>query len=468
MNKSESVTKSLFKLAVPIIFVNILQTAYTLTDTFWVGRLGADAVAAVSVTFPVLFFLISLGGGFAVAGSTLVAQYYGAKNKKMINFVSAQTVSITLIVSLLLSFVGYQMSPVVLKILGIKGEVLGYAVDYLRISFLGLVFGFGYAMFQAIMRGIGEVKLPVFIALGGVLLNLVLDPLFIMGWGSIPANGVVGAAYATIGTQGLSTVIGMFVLFSGRYGIKPSHIKDFLLDWTFVKRVIKLGIPASIEQSVRALGLTFMVGLVASFGSLAVAAYGIGFRVLSFVIIPALGFAMASSVLVGHNIGAGNKQRAFDTAKLSAKWGFFVISIFGILSFIFANDLIKAFVPNDPEVIKMGAHFLRIMSLTFGLMGIQQSVIGAFRGAGSTFSAMVFALISFWVVQFPLAFVLSRFTSLGLEGIWWAFPISNIINSSLAYTWFLKGGWQNNKLTEEKELVEDVTEETLVEEGLLR
>ena len=197
-----SIVRSLVALSLPIVFANILQTAYQLVDTFWVGRLGGEAVAAVSVSFPLIFLMIALGGGLAVAGSVLVAQYVGARNAARVNHVTAQTLLMVGVVSVLLAAVGYGSSAYALGLMGVTPPTLGDATRYLQVSFLGLPFTFGYFVYQSVLRGIGEVRAPVYIVFGTVLLNLALDPLFIFGWGPIPGAGVTGAAYATIGTQG--------------------------------------------------------------------------------------------------------------------------------------------------------------------------------------------------------------------------------------------------------------------------
>jgi len=191
--------------------------------------------------------------------------------------------------------------------MGAEPAVYAAAVSYIRISFIGMVFVFIYMVFQSLMRGVGDVKTPMYIVFGAVLLNLIFDPLFIFGYGFVPAFGVAGAAVATIGTQGLAAIIGLAILLSGRHQLHL-QLNDLKLDVALFKKMFRLGLPASIEQSTRALGMTVMTFLVASFGTLTLAAYGIGSRILSFVIIPALGFSMATSTLVGQNIGAASDQ----------------------------------------------------------------------------------------------------------------------------------------------------------------
>ncbi len=432
---------SLISLALPIIFANILQTTYQLIDTFWLGRLGADAVAAVSLSFPVLFLVLSIGSGLTLAGTVMVAQYKGADNQTMVNFSSSQSVFLILLISILLAVISYFSAGPLMTIIGAGPEIYDDSVAYFKVSSFGFVFLFLFFIFQSLMRGIGNVMLPVYIILFTVFLNLVLDPLFIYGYGPIPGYGVAGAAVASIITQGLSAAIGLYILFRGKNGIKIK-LSSMYFDMINLKRTFKLGFPASVEQSTRALGMTMMVILVTSFGSEIVAAYGIGARILSFIVIPALGLGIATTSLVGQNIGARKIKRAEQVANLSNKIAFFGLTGFGIILFIFAEPLTAFFIPNDPDVIRDGALFIKIMAPSFGLLGVQQVMNGTFNGAGFTKASMLISILSLWIVRFPLAYVLSYNTPLSYEGIWWAFPISNLIAAIVAFIYFKMGYWK--------------------------
>ncbi len=459
------IIRSLIQLSVPIVMANVLQTAYQLVDTFWVGRLGKEAVAAVSLSFPIIFLLISLGGGLTIAGTILVAQHRGRKDEKQVSHVVAQTMISMLLISVVISVVGYFISEPILHWMGAEPEVLPDAVSYLHVSFLGMVFMFIYFVYQSLMRGVGNVKTPFFVVLMTVLLNLVLDPLFILGWGPIPAFGVTGAALATIGTQGIAALVGLALLIRGKEGVRLSF-RGFRFDYPLIRTMLSLGLPASLSQSTRAFGLTVMSFLVASFGTLTVASYGIGIRVISFIIIPAIGLSMATSTLVGQNLGAEKLDRAEQVARQALRMGVTVLTLLGILVFIFAKIIVTAFIPDDPEVIKSGVAFVRAMALTYGFIGVQQTTIGAFNGAGETKLPLILSLMAFWVFQFPVALILSKYTHLGEWGIWIAFPFSNVMTGSLAYWWFMKGAWKHKKLISKKEkLEEDVLFESIVEEG---
>lgn len=440
--------RALRTLSLPIILGNLLQTGYQLTDAFWVGRLGAPAVAAVALSFPVTFLVIALGSGLAMAGSVLIAQYAGAGRQDMVDHVAGQTMMMVLLTSILLGAAGYLLAPSLLTLLGVAQDVRAGALGFMRVSFVGIVFVFTYAMFQALMRGIGRTRLPLLIILGTVLLNFALDPLFIFGWGPMPGAGVVGAAMATVVTQGLAAAVGIAILLKGRHGI---HLKweNLRPDSAYIRKAFLLGLPGSIDLSTRALGLMAMSFLVAGFGTLPTAVYGVGSTIIQVVTIPAAGLSMALSILVGQNLGAGKVERAARIALLGIVYGFGALSAIGLFVFADAPKLVAFFVPSDSEVIAAGTAFLRIMALTWGGIGIQFSIVAVLRASGHMVHAMAIALVSQWVIQFPLACLLSKHSYLQVDGIWWSFPASNLATAVLALAWFANCNWKRGRITNE-------------------
>src|ERR1700722_7360727 len=456
---------ALIRLAIPITLGNLLQTGYQLTDAFWVGRLGAAAVAAVSISIPVTFLVIALGAGLGIAGAILSAQYMGAGRQDMVNHVAAQTMMMVTITSAVLGAAGYVVAPYLLELLGVEPDVYAGALGFMRVSFIGIIFVFAYGMFQALMRGVGETRTPLMIVFGTVLLNFLLDPLFIFGFGPLPPQGVMGAALATLGTQGLAALLGITIFLRGRHGIQLSW-RDFRPDPVYIKRAFFLGLPGSIELATRGLGPMLLSFLVASFGTVTLAGYGVGSNILQFVTIPAWGLSQAVSTLVSQNMGARNPARASRAAFLGAGTGFVVLSLVGLLAFILAPALVAFFVPRAPGVIAEGAQFIRIMCLAWGGVGVQLCVVSAFRASGNMLAAMVIALVSQFMLQFPLAYILSKHTTLGAYGIWWSFPITTIVVALVSLCWFAQGGWKTTVLTEEARQVAQVAEETIAEEGI--
>ena len=456
---------ALVRFAIPVMLGNLLQTGYQLTDAFWVGRLGAAAVAAVSLNMPVMFLVIAAGAGFGIAGATLCARYAGAGDQDMVNHVAAQTMMTVALISAVVALAGYALAPHLIHWLGVAPDVYENALSFMRVSFFGVIFVFLYAMFQALMRGVGQMRMPLVIVMCMVVLNFALDPLFIYGAGPLPPQGVTGAAFATLLTQALAAAAGLLLLFRGRHGIKLTWA-NLRPDFDYIKRAFLLGLPGSVELSARGLGPMAMSFLVAGFGTQTLAAYGVGANVLQFITIPAMALSMSVSTLVGQNIGAGSPARAERAAKLGILMGLGLLSVVGISVFVFAPAVVAFFVPADPGVIAEGAHFIRLMCLTWGGIGVQLCVVSAFRASGNMMAAMIVALVSQCIFQLPLAYVLSKMTSLQAEGIWWSFPIANIATAVFCMLWFARGGWQKAVPSTDGHLAATITDEEIAEVGI--
>jgi putative MATE family efflux protein len=432
-----SITLILLRLAIPIIFANLLQTAYQLTDTFWVGRLSAVAVAAVSFSFPISFVFSSIGGGLPIAGAVLLAQYAGRGDQESLNHVAGQTLLMVLFVSLVLTAGGYALAEPLLRLMGAGPDVLPDAAQFLRVTVIGQLFVFGFVAYQALTRGLGVVYVPMCIVFLTVLLNFALDPLFIFGHGPIPPMGCAGAAMATLCTQALASLIGFTLFFRGRHGIEVGW-RHFRPDWSMFGVLFRLGFPISIEQAAIALGMTAMTMLASTFGTITVAAYGIGFRVQTGILIAAIGLSMATSTVVGYNVGARHYERARQANRASCTIAFFGLLGIGVGLFFTGESVARFFMPQGGAAIGESAHFIRVMALAFGFMGVQHVLWGTIRGTGNTFTPMVLAILSFWAFRFPIGYVLSRPVMFGREGLWWSFPIAFILTAATTWFWYTR------------------------------
>jgi Na+-driven multidrug efflux pump len=212
--------------------------------------------------------------------------------------------------------------------------------------------------------------------------------------------------------------------------------------------------------------MTVMTFLIATFGTVAIAAYGVGTNIFMFVLIPAMGLSMATAALVGQHIGAGKVERATHIAHLSAAIAFVALSAIGVSVYLGAYAIVAFFVPGDAAVIAEGGRFLRVFALSFGFLGLQLALIGVFRAAGQMVVTMALALVSQWALQFPLAYALGKHTRYGLDGLWYAFPTATVVTTIVAVVWFMKGDWKRSRLTDSEAFAERVTEEVLVEEGV--
>ncbi|GAB7260268.1 MATE family efflux transporter [Dickeya ananatis] len=301
-------------------------------------------------------------------------------------------------------------------------------------------------MLQSLMRGAGEVRIPLLITLGTLILNAIMDPLFIFGYGIIPAFGVAGAAIATLINQGIAMIAGLLVLRFGRVGLKI-YFRAMKPKVDMVKSVVRLGMPASIELCAHALGASGMMTLVTGLGTDVTAAYGVVININALVIVPAIGMSIATATLVGQNVGAGQSERARAIGRLSGAISFLILTAIGLIGAVFSPYIIGTFAPDQSMVIAHGTHFFHLIAPSYGLIGLQMALNGAFRATGRTMTTMVLALVSQWLIQIPLAWGLSHYTSLGVSGLWWAFPITNLFMAGLTIMFFERIDWQRSRLT---------------------
>jgi putative MATE family efflux protein len=306
---------------------------------------------------------------------------------------------------------------------------------------MSTIFVFAFAVYQSIMRALGKVSLPMYIILFTVILNFFMDPLFIFTFGL----GTVGAAWATILSEVINTLIALWLILKGRSEIVLER-KNFTPNWKELKKILKVGIPGSMEQFFRSAGLVLITFLVTGFGVSSIAAYGVGGEVLGLVMIISLSFMMSTSIMVGRSVGAGRLERAEAITRALAKISFFVLTILGIFLFFFAENVSRLFIPNDLEVIKQSAEYIRIISLFFGFFGLQQVFNAAFTGAGDTITSMVLSIFSFWILRIPVAYILSHHTSLGFFGVGWSFSITCVIAALLGYLVFRFGKWKERRI----------------------
>jgi putative MATE family efflux protein len=452
---SGSIPKSLFFLSFPIIITNLLQVGYNLADTFWLGRYSTDALAAISLGFPLVYLFISLGLGLTVAGSVLVAQHTGAEQSERAEYAASQTVVFTLLAGVGLGILGFNFIGELLQVFAAEPTVLALAVNYMEIISLGLPFLFGFTVFIALMRGAGGTVTPMLVMLGTVILNVALDPLLIFGVGPFPQLGVEGAAVATIFARGSAMVVGLWLMLRGSHGIQI-HPRQMIPDLGYSRKLLRIGIPASIENTGRAISVNAVLVIVTLFSTPVVAAFGVGIRVFSMVFMPAIAIDRGVEAMTGQNIGAGRDDRVVATNRFAAKTSLVLLSTIGILTFAFAPDIIRLF-DSTPAVVGEGATFLRWIAPTFGFVGVLRAYSGGFRGAGKTLTAAAIAVLLFGFIRLPIAYVASQnlvpvdiwfFGSRTPSGIWFAFAVSGIIAAIVAAGWFELGKWRGVELTQ--------------------
>ncbi|MFB6221703.1 MAG: MATE family efflux transporter [Halolamina sp.] len=462
---SGGIAAPLFVLALPIVLTNLFQTAYNLADTFWVGQYSTEALAAISFAFPMVFLLISMGMGLSVAGSVIVAQHVGADEQRDAEYAASQTVAFSVIASLLLGGLGYVLVDDLLTIFGAAPDVYPLAVAYMEVIAAGMVFMFGFLMFISLMRGYGDTVTPMVVMALSVVVNIVLDPFLIFGFQGNPlfamlgaeslqaqlyaatgygGDGLRGAAIATIFSRALAFIIGLGLMFQGARGVRI-RLGDMRPDLFFARRILRIGIPASVEGTGRAISFNLMLIVVGTFSTPVVAAFGIGTRVLSVVFMPAIAMARGVETMSGQNIGADQPDRAAETVRFASRATFLILSVVAVCAWLFAEPVVGVFT-DSAEVTAIGARFMRFVAPTFGFMGVMRAYNGSFRGASKTLTAAAISIGTLGVVRIPLAWFVSR--AIGPDGIWLSFAFSNVLGAMIAYGWYQRGTWRDADVTE--------------------
>lgn len=432
-------TGHLLAVAWPVSISFLLQTLYNLVDAFWLGKLGQTAIVAPTVTMNVVFFGIALAMGLGQAGTTLVSQYKGAGREGSMGRAAGQTLLLQLLVGSVLAILGLIFAADLLRLLQTPEDAFPETLVYMRWILVGLPMMFIFYVYQGIYSGLGDTVGPMRINVISVVLNILLDPLLIFGWGPVPALGVPGAAIATVIARGLASLLAIGALMGGR----GFHITRADLRWDreMVAKLLKVGLPLSLGQAGTSLGFTLIIGIVNSFGSSVTAAFGIGHRVIMMVSVPAMALGQANATAVGQNLGAGLIERASLSVRRSALLITAILLPLTTATFFFGNHITRWFV-DDPAVIAYGYDLFRITSFSVFVFSLILVLFGAFSGSGHTVPLMVVNMGRLWVVRIPATILMAKVWDMGPSGLWWAMNLSNLIAGAVAFLWFLRGGWK--------------------------
>ena len=468
-----SIVWSLLALAGPLTATQLLQVAYNLTDTFWVGQLGADAVSALSFSWPLIFLLISVGAGMTNAGTILISQNVGAGNDDRLGHVAGQTIAFVGLLSVGTAALGAMFAPQLLQAIGAPTgtTVHDLAVTYTRVIVLGMPFTSGFYVFMALLRGWGDTKTPMYLMALSVGLNIVLDPFFVLGFAGNPlfgwvglgglqeslftatgftGFGVTGAAVATVVSRAVAAVVGLWLLFGGRVGLQLGR-SDLLLESEIVAKIVRIGGPGVIDQSTESVAAIVMTALIATVGTDAVAAYGIGNRFVSLVWLPTVAMGMAVETVVGQNLGRGRRERARRTVYVAIVILATSFLVASVVTVWFARPIVGMFIagPEADSIIDHGATFLRIVAPTWVIMASYHVMNGAFYGSGSTRMAMGIGVTTLWGVRALTAVLLVLVYSLGATGAWYAIALSNVTAAITGAVFFFRGRWLQDVLADD-------------------
>ncbi len=459
-----AIPPKLFHLAWPLVLGNLLQTLYNLADMFWVGRVSTEAVAAVSLMFPLSWMFVSTAMGLTAATIALVSQNIGAGNDRRADAIVAQTCLLATVVSVALAILGFATRHWLLFWIGARDAVYVEALAYIEVIFLTLPLTFLFFAFRSSLQGAGDTKTAMWLVAISAGINIVIDPFFILGWGPFPALGTQGAAIATFIARLFATAIGIWILIRGDWGVKL-HVSDLKPDPTILRRLIAIGYPATLDGWARSFAAVAMAALVARFGPAATAAYGIGVRLMSVSWTVAGAVGQATATGVGQNLGANTPSRAASITRTATLATMVLLGAAGGLVWLFPAAAMGVFI-DDPATITEGVVFLRIVALSWAFFGGLMVIQGAFRGAGHTKAAMALSMLSRWIFRIPLAAVLAfgavsitvggvavgpvsipafdlGYVGLGWgpEGLWWAYAAAAVASFVVGVLWFLRGTW---------------------------
>ena len=437
----EPIVKVMLRLGLPIGVMQALQVVYNITDMFWLGRLGRDALAAVNATWPVVFLVVAGLTGVFQAGISLVSQYWGARDYELAMSAAGQLLLVAVLLGLPVSLVAYFLLPLIMALVGVPAEVVPDAVTYGRYFSLGFtVFGLMDAT-ASIFSAAGDTVTPMKIRVVGVLLNVVLDPVLIFGWGPIPPMRVAGAAIATLLSDFTASLIAIRVLTKGVKGekLRSRHLR--LKPWLLCK-LVKIGLPISISSVGEAGGFTLLTAIISMLGSVALASWGIGDRPLGLLDIFVASLLGATSTMIGQSLGAGMYERAKITALKTVLYSTSITAL-GVSAYIaFRYEIVSVFAPSDPEVVQNAADFLLYMGPSIVFFVILRAAFSVASGSGHTKTTMYLSLLRLWVLRNVLAYLFGPGPlGMGVRGLWLGMSISNIITGLLAFSWIVRGSW---------------------------
>ena len=447
--------KTILTLALPIMLGNAIQTIYQVVDLFWVSRLadGDNAVAAINFVWPIIFVTIAFGIGINIAGTSIISQFTGLNREREARQVAGQLLSFSFVFSLTLGLLGFFWGRNLLMLTGAEGAMLELSWQFLKIIFAGMPTMFVFFAFQSIKQGQGDTLTPMILAGSSVVLNIILDPIFMFTLNM----GISGAAWATVVSRALASFAGLYLIFATDNGLRVLPA-DLPFRLKILKKIVRVGLPAALGNSVEGLGFMVLNIFVLSFGSLTVAAFGIGNKINSLVLMPAMGIGMALAAIVGQNLGADQIDRATRAVIEAIKMAVLILAVGGGTLFFLAPLVVGIFT-SDPVVLEQGIYYLRLISLSIPLMGIFQPFVGAFQGSGHTVTAMLITTGRLWGLRIPLILLLNNLTLLAEKSVWYAMAVSNLLICIVAFALFTRGHWKEKIVDEDESFSEELQPE---------
>lgn len=438
---------AILMLAIPVMINSFIQSMYNLTDTFWLGRIGTENQSAITLVSPFQNILINFGNGITTAGAILISQYLGAREDEQANSMANHICLTSLAFSVLCALICWLVSPGLVKWLGAEGSIYKYGLTYIRIVVLDLPFLFTINLFTSVKQSQGDTVKPMLLNMFGVVINLILDPLFLM----VFKWGIAGAALATLIAKIPCAVIALIVLTRPEQLIRI-NFRGFKFDKSKMGSIVKIGLPTAIGGSTMQLGFLLMTKNVNAYGAIATTAYGIGNKINSIITMPANGIGSAISTIVGQNMGAGNTERTNKSYHIALRIGAIFLFLFGmILSRHFIAEPMVRFFTSDEQVVPLATDFLSIMAFCCWTNAFYNVTQGLFQGCGHTMITMAVDATRIWIFRFVTLWFCSSILHMGVESVWYSVVVSNATSALILYILYWTGIWKKSTIKIEHE-----------------
>lgn len=433
--------RAIFLLAVPMILELVMESAFAVVDIYFVGKLGPSAVATVGLTETYLFLLYSLAMGLATAVTAIIARRIGEKKKDAAGTAAMQSIWLGLLCSIPFAVAGIFFSRELLALMGADEWGVDHGYRYTQWMLGGNAVIVLLFVINAIFRGAGDAAIAMRILWIANIINIILDPLLIFGWGPIPAMGIEGAAIATTIGRGVGVVIQLWALVKGGKHIQVKLSKIYW-DAKVMLNIVKTSLGGVGQMIVSMTSWIFLMRILADVGSEAVAGSTIALRIVMFTMMPAWGLSNAAATLVGQNLGAGSPERAESSVWRIGVYN--MIFLVGVaVVYYFYNEELMGLFATDARVIAIGAEWLRILSYSYFVYGWWMVSVQAFNGAGDTRTPTLINLVFFWMIQIPLSYLLAIEFGWQHSGVFWAVFFSETSVGLFTLWLFKKGSWKN-------------------------
>ena len=441
---SGSIRRAVFMLSIPMILEMLMESIFAIVDIFYVSQVSVNAVATIGLTESVITLVYAVAIGLSMAATAIVARRIGEEDREGASQATVQVIGLGIFVAAIISLIGVFYPKDILQLMGGEADLIAEGYGYTQVLLGGNVTIMLLFLINAVFRGAGDASIAMWALVLSNGLNIILDPIFIFGFGPVPAYGVQGAAIATTIGRGTAVIFQLLVLFYGWSKIKIAF-KDIVLRVAVMVNLIKVSLGGIGQFLIGTSSWVFLMRIMSEFGSEVLAGYTIAIRVMMFTLMPAWGMSNAAATLVGQNLGAEKPDRAEASVWKTGKYSAIFMGFVSIVYLIFAPEIVALFT-QQPEVVKNGALCLRIIAAGYVFYGYGMVIINAFNGAGDTKTPTWINFICFWLFQLPLAYLSALTLDLGPLGVFMAITLAEVLITILGLFWFRKGLWKAVKV----------------------